>query len=120
MDILRGKSADVVRKEIYMHLLVYNLIRVLIWQASEAYCQPLHRLSFAGTLQRVNVVLSYLWLFSGTQKAVLLYQCLLNWIARDKLPCRPNRVEPRAVKRRPKEYALLNKPRSEMREALLQ
>jgi len=65
MDILRGKSADVVRKEIYMHLLVYNLIRVLMWQASEAHGQPLHRLSFAGTLQRVNVVLPYLWLFSS-------------------------------------------------------
>jgi len=120
MDILRGKSADVARKEIYMHLLVYNLIRVLMWQASETHHRPLHRLSFAGTLQRVNVILPYLWLFSGTKKAVVLYQYLLSWIARDKLPFRPNRIEPRAVKRRPKEYALLNKPRSEMREALLQ
>jgi hypothetical protein len=120
MDILRGKSADVVRKEIYMNLLVYNLIRVLMWQASQAHDQPLHHLSFAGTLQRVNVVLPYLWLFSGTKKAVVLYQYLLSWIARDKLPCRPNRIEPRAVKRRPKEYALLNKPRSEMKGALLQ
>jgi len=120
MDILRGKSADVVRKEIYMHLLVYNLIRVLMWQASETHHRPLHRLSFAGTLQRFNVVLPYLWLFSGTKKAVVLYQYLLIWISRDKLPSRPNRIEPRAVKRRPKEYALLNKPRSEMRKALLQ
>ena len=120
MDILRGKSADVVRKEIYMHLLVYNLIRVLMWQASETHHRPLHRLSFAGTLHRVNAVLPYLWLFSGTKKAVILYQYLLSWIARDKLPSRPNRIEPRAVKRRPKEYALMNKPRSEMREALLQ
>jgi hypothetical protein len=120
MDILRGKSAEVVRKEIYMHLLVYNLIRVLMWQASETHHRPLHRLSFAGTLQRVNVILPYLWLFSGTKKAVVLYQYLLSWIARDKLPFRPNRIEPRAVKRRPKEYALSNKPRSEMREALLQ
>jgi hypothetical protein len=71
-------------------------------------------------LQRVNVVLPYLWLFSGTPKAVILYQYLLSWIARDKLPSRPNRIEPRAVKRRSQEYALLNKPRSEMREALLQ
>ena len=76
--------------------------------------------SRAGTLHRVNAVLPYLWLFSGTQKAMILYQYLLSWIARDKLPDRPNRIEPRAVKRRPKEYALLNKPRSEMREALLQ
>jgi hypothetical protein len=84
------------------------------------HSRPLHRLSFAGTLQRVNVVLPYLWLFSGTKKALLLYQYLLSWIARDELAFRPNRIEPRAVKRRPKEYALLNKPRSEMREAILQ
>ncbi len=103
-----------------MRLLVYNLLRVLMWQASETHHWPLHRLSFAGTLQRVNVVLPYLWQFSGIQKAVILYQYLLSWIARDKLPSRTNRIGPRAVKRRPKEYVLLNKPRSEMREALLQ
>ncbi len=40
MDILRGKSADIVRKEIYMHLLVYNLIRVLMWQASKTHGRP--------------------------------------------------------------------------------
>jgi hypothetical protein len=57
--------------------------------------------------------------FAGTPKGRRLYQLLLSWIARDILPCRPNRVEPRAVKRRPKEYPLLNRPRNEMRKALL-
>ena len=83
-------------------------------------CQIAQNLSFDGTLQRLNVVLPYPWLFSGTKKTVILHQYLLSWIARDKLPYRPNRIEPRAVKRMPKEYALLNKPRSGMREALLQ
>jgi hypothetical protein len=119
MDILSGKSPDVVCKEIYMYFLAYNLIRALMWQAAEEYDRPLHRLSFAGTMQRFHAAAPYLWLFSGTPKGRRLYQLLLSWIARDILPCRPNRVEPRAVKRRPKEYPLLNRPRNEMRKALL-
>jgi hypothetical protein len=119
MDILSGKSPDVVCKEIYMHFLAYNLIRALMWQAAEEYDRPLHRLSFAGTMQRFHAAAPYLWLFAGTPKGRRLYQLLLSWIARDILPCRPNRVEPRAVKRRPKEYPLLNRPRNEMRKALL-
>jgi len=119
MEVLRGKSPDVVCKEIYMHLVAYNLIRALMWQAAQEHDRPLHRLSFAGTVQRFNVVAPYLDLFCGTAKAVMLYRLLLKWIAGDLLPYRPNRIEPRAVKRRPKEYALLNRPRQEMRKALL-
>lgn len=119
MDVLRGQSPDVVRKEIYMHLLAYNLIRVLMWQAAVTHRQSLHRLSFVGSVQRLNALLPYLWLFAGSRKAQTLYQLLLSWIAHDRLPLRPNRVEPRARKRRPKEYSLLTKPRSEMRKALI-
>jgi len=119
MEVLRGKSPDVVCKEVYMHFLAYNLIRALMWQAAYEHDRPLHRLSFAGTMQHFHAVAPYLWLFAGTPKASGLYQLLLSWIARDILPYRPNRVEPRAVKRRPKEYALLNRPRHEMRTALL-
>jgi hypothetical protein len=90
-----------------------------MWQAVQEHQCPLHRLSFAGTLQRFEVVAPCLYLFCGTADAVMLYQLLLKWIAGDILPYRPNRIEPRAVKRRPKEYALLNKSRQEMREALL-
>ena len=119
MDVLRGKSPDIVRKEIYMHLLVYNLIRALMWQAAMEHHQPLHRLSFAGAVQHLNAVAPYLWLLSGTKRAKVLYQLLLAWIAHDILPNRPNRIEPRARKRRPKQYSLLNKPRSKMRKALI-
>ena len=55
MDVLRCKSVDTVRKEILMHLLAYNLIRALLWQASQAHGRPLHRLSFAGAVQRLDV-----------------------------------------------------------------
>lgn len=119
MEVLRGKSADVVRKEIVMHFLAYNLIRALMWQAATEHGRPLHRLSFGGTLQRFDVVAPYLWMFAGTPKAAPLQQMLLSWIAHDSVPHRPHRLEPRALKRRPKPYKLLNRPRNQMRKALL-
>ena len=54
MDILHGQSPDVVRKEVAMHLLAYNLIRLLMWQAAERHGCTLHRLSFTGTLHRLR------------------------------------------------------------------
>ena len=79
----------------------------------------LHRMSFAGAVGRLNAVTPYLWLFEGTERAARLYALLLRWIAEDLVPNRPNRLEPRAVKRRPKEYPRLTRPRTEMRRALL-
>ena len=119
MDVLRCKSDDLVRKEIYMHLLAYNLIRALMWQAAARHARPLHRLSFAGTVDRLNSLEPYMWLYEGSEHAEGLYDLLLRWIAKDLVPDRPNRLEPRAIKRRPKEYALLNRPRNQMRKALL-
>jgi hypothetical protein len=119
MDVLRGKTADIVRKEIYMHLMAYNLIRCLMWQAAARHGRPLRALSFAGAVDRLNALAPYLWLYDGTPRAEALYELLLGWIARDLVPHRPNRLEPRAVKRRPKEYDRLNRPRAEMRKALV-
>jgi len=119
MDVLRGKSADVVRKEIFMHLMAYNLIRALMWQAAARHGCALHRMSFAGTVDRLNSVMPYLWLYEGSGKARRLYELLLQWIARNLLPDRPNRLEPRVVKRRPKGYPRLTRPRQEMRRLLL-
>ena len=119
MEILHGKSEDVVRKKIYMHFIAYNLIRALMWQAAQEHGQSLHRLSFTGTVQRLHAMAPYLCLFAGTPKAARLYTLLLSWIARDLLPDRPNRLEPRALKRRPKPYKLLTRPRNEMQKVLL-
>ena len=118
MEILRGQSEDIVRKEIYLHFLAYNLIRALMWQAAQQHEQPLHRLSFAGTLQHFHALAPYLWLFAGTPQAARRYELLLSWIAQDRLPRRPNRVEPRVLKRRLKPYDLLTRPRKEMKKAL--
>jgi hypothetical protein len=119
MEVLRGQSPDVVRKEILMHFLAYDLIRALMWQAAQEHGRPLHRLSFAGTMQRFQVIAPYLCLFRGTARATEMYQLLLSWIASEVVPDRPHRVEPRAVKRRPKPHDLLTRPRNEMRKVLL-
>ncbi len=104
MDILRGKTPDVVAKEILMHALVYNVIRLLMWQAARDHGRDLHRLSFTGTLHRMRHALPALLL--RRQSAVLagMLDQLLVWIAEDRLPHRPDRFEPRRVKRRPKQF----------------
>ena len=117
MEVLRGKSPDIVSKEILMHFLAYDLLRALMWQAAKTHHRPLHRLSFAGTMQHFEAVAPYLCLFAGTPKGQALYELLLSWIANDTIPDRPGRLEPRAVKRRPKPYKLMNRPRDEMRKA---
>lgn len=115
MDVLRGESPDVVRKEIAMHLLAYNLIRFLMWQAARAHGRNLHRLSFTGTLHRLRHMLPLLLIQAQCQNAkssALLGQ-LLAWIAHDAVPHRPDRYEPRRVKRRAKQYTYIVKPRAE-------
>jgi len=112
MDVLRGQSVDVVTKEIVMHLLEYNLIRLLMWHAARAYGCDLHRLSFTGTLHRLRDIFPLLLRARTPTETRRLIGLLLGWIAGDRIPDRPNRMEPRRRKRRPKEYSLLNKPRS--------
>jgi hypothetical protein len=111
MDVLRGESVDVVLKEIVMHLVAYNLIRLLMWHAARRAGVDLHRLSFAGTLQRLQYAAPWLLMGGGTASATLL-DLMLEWIASDRVPHRPNRYEPRRVKRRPKPYSRLNRPRA--------
>jgi len=114
MDLLRGHSPDIVRKEIAMHLLAYNLIRLLMWQAAREHGRDLHRLSFTGTLHRLRAAWS-----TPTRsrrpdqlEGRDLMEHLLVWIAGDLVPHRPNRFEPRRRKRRPKQFSLLQQPRS--------
>jgi hypothetical protein len=110
MERLRGKSPDVVRKEILMHLLAYNLVRLVMWEAARAAGKPLHRLSFTGTLHRLQEAWPRMLLGAAAPGAALL-GWLLRWIAQDVVPWRPDRFEPRRVKRRPIQYSRLVKPR---------
>jgi hypothetical protein len=111
MDVLRGKSVDVVSKEITMHLVAYNLIRLLMWQAATQHGRDLHRLSFTGTLHRWRTMMPILTQHRTLADTLRLIGLTLCWIANDLVPNRPDRLEPRRRKRRPKQYNVLQHPR---------
>ncbi len=116
MDVLRCKSVSMIRKEMAIHVLAYNLIRLLMAQAARLHGRNLHHLSFAGTQQRLSGTLPHLSVCVTSLRLRHLVENLLERIAADELPQRPNRIEPRAVKRRPKNYPYLVHPRGEARE----
>lgn len=111
MDILRGKSVDVVSKEIVMHLVAYNLIRLLMWHAAAQHGRDLHRLSFTGTLHRWRAAMPLLIQHRTLAHTLRVIGLTLLWIAHDRVPDRPDRLEPRRRKRRPKQYNVLQHPR---------
>jgi len=115
MDILRCKAPDTVEKELWMHAIAYNLIRALMAKAAHVHGTTPDRLSFKGTLTAVRQWAPYIQRASR-QKRRTLMDLLLVLIAKDTLPRRPNRIEPRAKKRRPKNYQLLTDHRSRFKE----
>jgi hypothetical protein len=113
MDVLRGQTPEMVRKEIWAHLLAYNVIRGLMAQAArQAGLVPLE-LSFKGAVQAVNAFATLLWTASAEELAGVC-QRLREVVASYRLENRPNRSEPRARKRRPKNYPLLREPRRKL------
>ena len=117
MDILRCQTPDMVEKELWMHLIAYNLIRTTMCQAASAYKIDPERISFKGTVATVRQWAPLLSATNtGPRKRVRILGQMLHYIARDPVPLRPNRAEPRARKRRPKNYQLLTKPRHEFKE----
>lgn len=118
MDILRAKSAAMIDKEIAAHLLAYNLICALMVRAAIGVRVPVRSLSFKGSLQLLLAFQQQLKL-AGHQTACVMTAHLLGAIGCLILPIRPNRVEPHAIKRRPKSHALLTSPRSAARTRLL-
>lgn len=111
MDVLRCKSPEMVRKEIWTHLLAYNLIRTVIAKAAEAHHRQPHQISFKGALQTINAFRDYMLMDLATH----WYEALLRAIVYHEVGNRPGRYEPRARKRRPKPYKLLQIPRKEAR-----
>ena len=109
MDVLRCKSPAMVRKEIWMHLLAYNLIRKLMAQAAATVGVCPRDLSFKGTLQTLVAFAAAGW--SCPERRNELYAAVLRAVATHRVNDRPDRVEPRAVKRRPKKQVYLNEPR---------
>jgi hypothetical protein len=109
MDVLRCKSPAMVRKEIWMHLLAYNLIRKLMAQAAATAGVCPRDLSFKGTLQTLVAFAAAGWSCPTRRNA--LHAAVLRAVATHRVNDRPDRVEPRAVKRRPKKQVYLTEPR---------
>jgi len=117
MDVLRCKTPQMVRKELYVYLLAYNLIRALMWSAGTTYGTPPLRLSLQGTRQHLSNFIPELLAncFTGRNQ---IYRTLLKVIVHKTIPSRPGRSEPRVRKRRPKSYPLMQQPRHQLRRQL--
>jgi Transposase DDE domain len=114
MDILRCKTPEMVEKEIWAHLLAYNLLRtVMALAAAEAGIEP-RAVSFKGAKQAVTAFAPKLEAASPGARPALV-DALLAVIADRRVGDRPGRWEPRALKRRPKPRARLGQPRAEAR-----
>lgn len=116
MDILRCQTPEMVRKEIWAHLLAYNLVRKVIAQAAQEHGLTPRQLSFAGAMQTLNEFRTLL-LTATAADLPALARNILKAIASHRVGDRPDRCEPRKVKRRPKSYSHLLKPRAQERAA---
>jgi hypothetical protein len=101
MEVLHCTTVAAVLKEMYMFALAYNLVRLVMLEASRRQKVPLERISFVDALR---------WLRDATPDTPLS-PLVVN-------PSRPDRLEPRVIKRRMKEYPLMKKPRAQLRKAL--
>ena len=88
MDVLRGKTPEMVRKEIYAHLLAYNLLRTVMWEAGTLHQVNPLRLSIQGTRQHLDNFIPQL-AFATNRKRVQLYRALLKIIVHKLVPERP-------------------------------
>jgi hypothetical protein len=118
MDELTCKSPEMVRREIWVCLLAYNLIRQTMLEAAlRAEISP-REISFTAALDAIAA--SYnTWTLIDSATAVRLVAVHLANVASHRVGKRPGRVEPRAIKRRPKPHKLLQQPREEARQAIL-
>jgi hypothetical protein len=118
MEYLRCRTPFMIAKELWAHVLSYNLVRKVAAQAARLHKQRPRAISFTATKQAVEAAWQALSTATADQQ-LELGQHLLKELSKQRVGARPNRCEPRAVKRRPKAQALLTKPRAEARAELL-
>jgi hypothetical protein len=117
MEMIAAKTPEMVQKDIYMHLLAYNLLRTLMWQSVQSTAVSPLRLSLQQTRQQFNHFRPQFAMATGQQRRQF-YTTLLKVISTLFVPLRPNRVEPRVVKRRPKPFPRMQQPRSVLKAKL--
>jgi len=111
LDALRCKSPALIHRELLTLLVAHNLVRAVMAAAAQAHPVPLERLSFTGTLAALGSFAAASAQARTPAQRRRLWAALLARLAADLVPWRPDRYEPRAVKRRPKPYRRLDRPR---------
>ena len=121
MDILRCKTPELVRKEIWTHILAYNLIRTIIAQAATRHSIEPRTISFKGAIQTLEAF-QPLFAIQGDRDWAHrrnLNQQFLEAVATHRVADRPDRCEPRLRKRRPKKYDSMLEPRHVIKRKML-
>ncbi|WP_444989082.1 IS4 family transposase [Halomonas mongoliensis] len=114
MEVLRCKTPAMVEKEVWVYLLAYNLVRRVMAISSEwADCLP-HQVSFKHSVQVFRQIAS------RSPLTAVEYQRVMEQMTTLRVGQRPDRLEPRAIKRRPRPHRLLQMPRHEAREQIRQ
>jgi hypothetical protein len=116
MELLRCQTPDMAQKELLAYLVAYNLIRCLMAEAVASASVAMERLSFRGTLDAVRQFTPLMQRQRTNKGRQQILRALIRTLLGDRVPFRPRRQEPRALKRRPKAYQLLNKPRHQFKE----
>ncbi len=119
LEHLRCKTPAMLDRELWVHLLGYNLIRKVMAEAAQANGRSPRQLSFAGTFQTLEAF-RWILLFGSAARQQEIWGIVLIAVGTHKVGDRPGRCEPRKVKRRPKSHPLLMKPRAEERAQLLE
>jgi hypothetical protein len=117
MELLRTKTPEMAKKEVLMYMLAYHLIRSLIWTAQQICHIDIQRISVKGTVQHLASLAPYLAI-AGQSNYAVLYEKLIHLVAHAKVPDRPDRIEPRVIKRRPNPFPLMTQPRSQLKAKL--
>ncbi len=117
MGELRGKAPEMVRKEVWAHVLAYNLIRTVMAQAAARHAVGPRSISFKGAMQTLDAFRPVLELRAAAGVAARLRLChdLLDAIAAHQVGNRPDRYEPRLKKRRKDYCGWFSKPRAELK-----
>jgi hypothetical protein len=121
MDMLRCQTPELVRKEIWAHVLAYNLIRTVMAQAAAGEGIAPRSVSFKATLQVLEAFRPLIDCQAdrGAGHRAVLYEQILRAIAVHRVADRPDRFEPRMAKRRPEKYDRLTRPRREIKLQML-
>jgi hypothetical protein len=118
METLRCLTPAMILKEFLLFLIAHNCLRALIAEAAQTHGVPRERISFKGTVDTLRSFLPELLHARSLRAIHRIRRRLLEILAADLVPLRPNRSEPRAVKHRPKSYPLLTKPRHQFKASI--